>query len=63
MDEVRDRVSALQQERETERRQTEARMEAKLREKTEQHSLEENRVGLLEKGEREVVGNGCLCSF
>lgn len=56
-------MSALQQERETERRQTEARMEAKLREKTEQHSLEENRVGLLEKGEREVVGNGCLCSF
>lgn len=49
MDGLRNRVSGIQQERETERRQTEARMEAKLREKTEQHSLEETRVGLLEK--------------
>lgn len=44
-------MSAIQQQRDTERRQEEATMEEKLKEKTEQHSLEETRVWLSSKEE------------
>lgn len=43
------RVSAIQQERDIERREAEARMEEKLRENRERHSLEEARVWVWER--------------